>query len=247
MAKRRRSLLPPEEARQRYIRAAEAVLLEQIQVDAGRLDRQDDARREAVGPFAKLNAEQVAARVDGKSRGAITNLFKSQRQFQLEAMALVLEDPAVDTFALPDPRAFDDADVWIGAVAAAESERGPLHDMDPIVGYALSWGLWLSQVPYGIWSEHIAGPSMHEFRRSADRLEADCVRPALEHFSLEVRPPWTAADLAAALNSLVEGLWLNQCLSREHPTRSGAPVVDAARDALTMLWRGATKPARDPA
>lgn len=247
MAKRRRSLLPPDEARQRYIRAAEAVILEGIQVDARRLDRQDDERREAVGPFARLNAEQVAARVDGKSRGAITNLFKSQRQFQLEAMALVLEDPAVDVVALPDPRVFDAVDTWIGAVADAESERGPLHEMDPIVGYALTWALWLSQVPYGIWSAHIAGPSMHEFRRSADRLETDCIRPALEHFGLQVTSPWTVADLAAAMNSLVEGLWLNQCLSREHPARPDAPVADAARDALTMLWRGATKPATDPA
>ena len=104
MTKRRRSALSPDDARKQYIRAAETVLLEQIQVDARRLDRQDDERRVAVGPFAKLNAEQVAAAADGKSRGAITNLFKSQRQFQLQAMALVLEDPEVDVLVLPDPR-----------------------------------------------------------------------------------------------------------------------------------------------
>jgi hypothetical protein len=242
-APRRRSLLPPAEARQRYIRAAETVLLEQIQLDARRLDREDDERRVAVGPFAKLNAEQVAASADGKSRGAITNLFKSQRQFQLQAMALVLEDPEVDIFVLPDPRGFDEPFAWIDAVAAAESARGPLHEMEPIAGYGLGWALWLSQVPYGIWSEHIAEPSLHEFRHSAERLEADCVAPGLEHFSLEVRPPWTARDLATAMNSLVEGLWLNQCLSRDHPTREGAPVAEAARTALRMLWQGATQPA----
>ena len=241
MAQRRRSLLAPDEARQRYIRVAETVLLEQIQVDARRLDREDDERRVAVGPFAKLNAEQVAASAEGKSRGAITNLFKSQRQFQLQAMALVLEDPEVDVFTPPDPREFSDPLEWIDAVAVAESARGPLHEMEPVVGYGLGWALWLSQVPYGIWSEHIAEPSMHEFRHSAESLERDGIVPALEHFSLEVRPPWTTGDLATALNSLVEGLWLNQCLSREHPTRAGAPAAEAAQAAFRMLWQGATQ------
>ncbi len=243
MSDRRRSLLPPDEARQRYIRAAEMVLLEQIQVDARRLDREDDELRVAVGPFAKLNAEQVAASADGKSRGAITNLFKSQRQFQLQAMALVLEDPQVDIFVPPDVTGFDDPIAWIEAVASAESARGPIHDMEPQVGYGMSWALWLSQVPYGVWSEHIAEPSMNEFRHSAERFEAGTVRPALAHFSLEVRPPWTPLDLACAMNSLREGLWLNQCLSREHPARADTPAVQAARDALRMLWEGATQPA----
>jgi hypothetical protein len=106
----------------------------------------------------------------------------------------------------------------------------------------MAWALWLSQVPYGIWSERIAEPSLHEFRHSAERLESDCVAPALERFSLEVRPPWTAGDLATAMNSLVEGLWLNQCMSRDHPTRAGTPVAEATRAALQMLWQGATQP-----
>jgi AcrR family transcriptional regulator len=246
MTIRRRSALSPEEARKQYIRAAETVLLEQIQVDARRLDRQDDERRVAVGPFAKLNAEQVAAAAEGKSRGAITNLFKSQRQFQLQAMALVLEDPEVDVLVLPDPQGFDDPVIWIEALALAESDRGPLHGMDPAVGYGLNWALWLSQVPYGVWSEHIAEPSMHEFRHSVERLESGSIRPALAHFALEVRSPWTTTDLAAAMNSMVEGLWLNQCLSRQHPTRPDAPVAQATRDALVMLWLGATQPAGTP-
>jgi AcrR family transcriptional regulator len=243
MTTRRRSALSPEEARKQYIRAAETVLLEQIQVDARRLDRQDDERRVAVGPFAKLNAEQVAAAAEGKSRGAITNLFKSQRQFQLQAMALVLEDPEVDVLVLPDPRTFDDPVTWIEALATAQSGRGPLHGMEPAVGYGLNWALWLSQVPYGVWSEHIAEPSMHEFRHSAERLESTCVRPALAHFGLVMRPPWTPLDLASAMNSLVEGLWLNQCLSRAHPTRPDDPTGEAARIAIRMLWQGATQPA----
>ena len=243
MAGTRRSALPPDEAKRRYVELAEMAVIEQIRVDARRLDRADDERRVAVGPFARLNAEQVAARADGKSRGAITNLFKSQRQFQLEAMALALEDPAgIDEVGPPDPRRFDDADSWIGAVAESESERGPLHEMEPTEGYALRWVLWLSQVPYGLWSEHIAEPSLDEFRLSTERLERDVVRTALERFGLEMCPPWTPLDLAGTIVSLVEGLWLNQCLTREHPNSSKLPAVEAARVALRMLWRGATRP-----
>ncbi len=108
----------------------------------------------------------------GRVAGPITNLFKSQRQFQLQVMASVLDDPEVDVFVPPDPAGFDDVVDWIDAVAAAESARGPLHGMEPAQGYALGWALWLSQVPYGIWSDRIADPSMREFRHSAERLEA---------------------------------------------------------------------------
>ena len=238
---RNRSSLSREDARSRYLQLAETALLAKIRLDALRLDREDDERRVAVGPFARLNAEEVAASADGKSRGAITNLFKSQRQFQLEAMALVLDDPNVDASVPPDPQEFDEPREWIEAVATAESERGPLHGMEPAGSYATSWVLWLSQVPYGVWSERIAAPSMREFRHSAERLERELVRPALERFGLEPRPPWTPLDVAGALVSLREGLWLNQCLSKEHSTRAGVDRAEAARTAVTMLWQGATR------
>ncbi|HEY6607721.1 MAG TPA: hypothetical protein VI277_00855 [Candidatus Limnocylindria bacterium] len=241
MKPRHRSSLARDDAKKRYLQLAETALLAQIRRDARRLDREDDERRVAVGPFARLNAEEVAASADGKSRGAITNLFKSQRQFQLDAMALVLDDPNVDEGVPPDPHAFDDPREWIEAVATAESERGPLHGMEPAEGYAMSWVLWLSQVPYGVWSERIAGPSMHEFRHSAERLERELVRPALVRFALEPRPPWTPLDIASSIISLREGLWLNQCLSADHSTRVGVESSEAARAALTMLWQGATQ------
>lgn len=243
MARRRRSLLQPDDARRRYIRAAESVILRQIQVDGRRLDQDDDGQNVAVGPFAKLSAEEVAANVDGKSRGAITNLFKSQRQFQLQAMALVLEDPEVDVQDPPHPAGFADARAWIAALATAESARGPHHGMEPAPGYGLIWALWLSQIPYGVWSQRIAGPSMREFRHSADRLATLGIVPALERFSLEVKPPWEVLDLATAIASTVEGVWLNQALTGDHPTRERAPAVDAMRNALQMVWDGATQPA----
>ena len=242
MTRRRRSLLPPDEARKRYVRAAEAVILRQIQSDGRRLDQDDDGQSVAVGPFAKLSAEEVAASADGKSRGAITNLFKSQRQFQLQAMALVLEDPEVDVKAPPDPAGFADASAWIDGLAIAESERGPHHGMEPTPGYGLIWALWLSQVPYGVWSERIAAPSMREFRHSADRLATLAIVPALARFSLEVRPPWDVNDVATAMASAREGVWLNQALTADHPTRQQAPTVDAMRNALRMIWDGATRP-----
>jgi hypothetical protein len=83
---------------------------------------------------------------------------------------------------------------------------------------------------------------MREFRHSAERLEAELVRPGLARFQLEPRPPWTPLDIASAIVSLREGLWLNQCLSAEHSTRIGEVPAAAARSALTMLWQGATQP-----
>ncbi len=49
MVRRRRSLLPPDEARKRYIRAAESVILRQIQADARRLDRRTTAKMSLSG------------------------------------------------------------------------------------------------------------------------------------------------------------------------------------------------------
>ena len=242
MARRRRSLLQPDDARRRYIRAAESVILRQIQADGRRLDQDDDGQNVAVGPFAKLSAEEVAANADGKSRGAITNFFKSQRQFQLQAMALVLDDPEVDVEDPPDPAGFADANAWIVGLATAESARGPHHGMEPTPGYGLIWALWLSQVPYGVWSQRIAAPSMREFRHSADRLATLGIVPALERFRLEVRPPWEVLDVATAMASTIEGVWLNQALTGDHPTRQQTPTVDAMRNALKMVWEGATRP-----
>ena len=243
MGRVRRSGLSREEAKRHYIQLAEKVILEQVRVDAERLDRQDDDKRMAVGPFARLSAERVASLDEGRSRGAITNVFKSQREFQLEAMSLSLEDPAVlDDRGSPDPRGFEDAGVWTEALAEFESGRGPLHESEKIEGYAAGWVLWLGQVPYGLWSQYIAEPSMKEFRDSTARLERDAIRPALTHFELEMRPPWTTVDLAGAMRSTIEGVWLNQCLTRDHPTRPGTASVQALRDGLRMLWEGATRP-----
>ncbi len=95
-------------------------------------------------------------------------------------MALVLEDPEVDIEMPPDPVGFADATAWVDALAVAESARGPHHRMEPTPGYGLIWTLWLSQVPYGVWSQRIASPSMREFRHSVERMETHGVVPALD-------------------------------------------------------------------
>jgi hypothetical protein len=101
--------------------------------------------------------------------------------------------------------------------------------------------LWLSAVPYGLWSESIAGPSVDENRTWIARLE-DTFEGAIEHFDLTLRPGTTVGDLAVAVAGMVEGLWLNQCLTTRHPTDPSEPIVTAMLRSGRMLWRGATQP-----
>ena len=114
----------------------------------------------AIGPFARLDAGAVAAR-DGKTRGAITNLFGSQAAYQAETMRLTLDAGEIAELAdWPDPAGFADADAWVEALFAGQSARGPQHAAEPAMSYAALWVLWLGAVPYGLWSERVAEPSM---------------------------------------------------------------------------------------
>ena len=152
------STLPKDEARRRYVEIGELAVLEQIKRDSEALDRS-----RPVGPFARLDANAVAAH-DGKTRGAITNLFGSQAAFQAETMALALS--VGDWIELIEyPRAADlpDAGAWLDAFFGGESARGPQHGGDP-VDYATLWALWLSTVPYGLWSEHVRGRAWRSTR-----------------------------------------------------------------------------------
>lgn len=212
-------------------------VLVQIQEDSQLLKDQAIA----VGPFARLDAGTVAAE-DGKTRGAITNLFGSQTAFQAAAMAAALD--ASDRFArlrFPAPKDFDNAESWLDALLAAESARGPAHGAKPAVNDGFVWALWLSAVPYGIWSEQIAKPSMAEYLKTVDRLE-HVIREALDHFGLAMREGDSVSDLACAIAGLTEGVWLNQCLSKRHPLDKSEPVGALLRRGGRMLWRGAVVP-----
>ena len=115
----RRSKLPREEARQRYVEMGELAVLEQIQRDA---ERREGALL-PVGPFARLDANAVAAR-DGKTRGAITNLFGSQAAFRAETMALALNSEIwIEEIEHPGPEDFSTADEWLDAFLTGESAQ----------------------------------------------------------------------------------------------------------------------------
>jgi hypothetical protein len=232
----RRSTLPKPEARQRYVEIGELVALQQIKRDSELLDD----RSIAVGPFARIDANAVAA-LDGKTRGAISNLFGSQSRFQVETMEFALSAADwVERIEYPDPAAFADADAWLDALLAAETERGPVHGSRPAVDYGTLWALWLSAVPYGLWSEEVSRPSMREHALVVTGLER-AFAGAVEHFGLELRDGATLNDLACATASLVEGVWLNQCLTDRHPTDPGEPIAAALRRGGRLIWRGAIR------
>ena len=222
-----RSTLPRDEARNRYVEMGQVAALEQIRRDSEALDR----RSIAVGPFARLDAGAVAER-DGKTRGVISHLFGSQAAFQVETMARALDaGDWIEQLALPAPADHPDAGAWVEALFAAESARGPRRGAQPQLDYAALWALWLSAVPYGLWSERVSAPSMEENRQWVEKL-ATAFGEAIEHFGLQLREGVTLADLAGAAASLIEGAWLNQCLT--------APDDAFLRRSGRLLWNGAT-------
>jgi hypothetical protein len=234
---RQRSTLPKGEARQRYVEIGELAVLEQVQRDARLLD----AQALAVGPFNRLDANAVAA-ADGKTRGAITNLFGSQAAFRAETMAHVLSaGDWIERIEYPEPAGFATAEEWVDALLSGESARGPRHGDDPSVTYATLWALWLSAVPYGLWSEQVSVPSIEEQLQTLEGLEG-ALTGALDHFGLTLRDGTTARDLASAIASLTEGVWLNQCLTRTHPSDPTQPIAELLRRSGRLLWAGATRP-----
>jgi hypothetical protein len=232
--KRRRSTLPKAEARRRYVEVGELVALEQIREDARLLD----GGATAIGPFARIDANAVAAR-DGKTRGAVTNLFGSQAAFQAETMALALNAGEwVERVRFPEPADFPTAESWFDAVLAGQSARGPAYGARPAVNDGFLWALWLSAVPYGLWSRQVSRPSMKEYAQWLRRLER-LLAQALDHFGLALRKGATVNDLACAIASLIEGAWLNQCLTRHHPSDPAEPIAALLLRSGRLLWRGA--------
>lgn len=234
--RRKRSALPKDAARLRYLQIGALAALEQIRHDAQALDV--DAM--AIGPFARLDAGAVAAR-EGKTRGAITNLFGSQAAYQAATMSMALDAGEIAELAdWPDPADFADAGAWVEAFFASQSAAGPQHGAEPATTYASLWVLWLGAVPYGVWSERVAAPSIMEFDRRLVQLEA-VFAEALARFGLSLRPGATLADLAAASASLIEGVWLNQCLTRTDPRNRERPIADILVRAGRLVWNGAVE------
>ena len=235
--KRSRSTLPKPLARRQYVEAGELVVMEQIRTDAGQLD----AHIMAVGPFARLDAGTAADRY-AKTRGAITNLFGSQASYQAETMELALNAGRwLESIRFPNPSDFLNAEAWIDAFLAGQSARGPRHGSEPEISYAFVWTLWLSVVPYGMWSTQISRSSMEEHVQWVRRLEV-LFESGLQHFGFKMRDGTTVNDLACGIASLIEGVWLNQCLTHDHPCDPPEPISTVLRRSGLMLWRGATEP-----
>ena len=235
--RRHRSPLSKDAARQRYLEIGSLAALEQIRHDARVLE----ADALAIGPFARLDAGAVAAR-DGKTRGAITNLFGSQAAYQAETMGMTLDAGEIAELAdWPDPGGFADAEAWVEALFAGQSVRGPQHAAEPVMSYASLWVLWLGTVPYGLWSERVAAPSMDEYDRRVAQLET-IFADALAHFGLALREGVALVDLACGAASLIEGVWHNQCLTGRHPRVADTPISATLVRAGRMLWRGAVAP-----
>ena len=233
----RRSTLPKSAARRRYVEIGELAVLEQIQRDSEALDRSAIA----VGPFARLDANAVAAQ-DGKTRGAITNVFGSQAAFQVATMELALSaGDGIAAVELPQPAGYATAEDWVDAFFEHESARGPRHGDQPRVDYASLWALWLSAVPYGLWSETIGRPSLEEHAQWTGRLAA-LLQEVLDHFGLQLHEGVTIPDLSSAIENLVEGAWLNQCFTTRHPLDDSEPISAALVRAGRLLWRGAVRP-----
>ena len=231
-----RSRLPQEEARQRYIEIGELVALEQIKKDSETLDLHSIA----VGPFARLDANEVAAR-DGKTRGVISNLFGSQAVFQAETMSLALNSRdwisqiririLVITRRSAHGSTPSSPESRNGAIARRSSHRE---------NYGSVWALWLSAVPYGLWSEKIRRPSMEEHTQWLQKLE-QVLGEALTRFGISLRDGVTISDLACAFASLIEGVWLNQCMTTHHPADPSEPIATSLRRSGRLLWAGATE------
>ena len=79
---------------------------------------------------------------------------------------------------------------------------------------------------------------MEEHAQWVGRLER-AFGEAIEHFGRRLREGVTLADLAGAAASLIEGAWLNQCLTRHPRARADAFLRRSGR----LLWEGATRTA----
>jgi hypothetical protein len=232
----RRSDAKRQMARQRYIEMGEQVLLEQIREDSRDLDKS----LRAIGPFSRLDANVVAER-NNKTRGSINNMFGSQAAFQKETMALALSAGLwIEEVSYPAPGDFAKAEDWIRAFFKGQSFRGPAHNSPANVNYGSMWALWLGTVPYGLWSEAISKPSMAEHVQWVRSLES-VFETALDHFDTKLVGRVSINELASAAANLIEGAWLNQCLSRNHPFDHRKPIQNSLVTSGLILWRGATR------
>ena len=215
----------------------ELAALEQIREDSETLDAAIDRGRPVRAPRRRRRRGPATARRAARSR----NLFGSQAAFQAETMASALERRRLDREARrprtrptsrPRRRGSTPARRRVGARAAAR-RRSRRCD------YGFLWALWL---------EHGA---LRPVERARPRAEHGRARPAAapargghrrgarSTSALRLRADTTLDDLACAIASMIEGVWLNQCLTTQHPTDPDEPIATVLRRSGRLLWRGA--------
>ena len=60
-------------------------------------------------------------------------------------------------------------------------------------------------------------PAEHGGARSLGGELEEVLQEALDHFGIDLKQGTTLNDLASAVASVIEGVWLNQCLTTRHP------------------------------
>jgi hypothetical protein len=242
----RRERLSRSTAEETYVRAGELEVFRQLRRDALALDRSGGDGVMALGPFARISTTAVVGEL-GKTRGAINHVWGSQEAFRAAVMRSVVNDPDLGSsdVVYPDPTDWTDLDGWVGALAATEVQRGPRHRMSPANRYGWRWVAWLGLVPYGIWSEELAAGSLTEYRASVQHYADHVVGPALDRFGRRLVDGTSLRDLAAAVASLIEGVWLNSSLTARDPLDGDRTIEDHLARSIRLLFRGATRPVRD--
>ena len=232
--KRERSTRSKKDARDHYIELGVLEVIEQVRHDAALLD----AGAAAIGPFARLDANAVAAR-EGKTRGVISNLFGSQAAYQAAVFQrVVCWDEWVAMAEIPSPYDFAAADDWLDALLLSQAARGPQHDKEQELVVGGLWAMWSATVAYGLWSDAVARPSTEEFVLWIGRLER-VFAIALDRFGLALRDGTKLNDLACSIATLMDGAWLNQALTSQHPCDPGEPSSALLLRAGRLVWRGA--------
>ncbi len=161
-----------------------------------------------------LSATTLAtvAAAAGLSQGVTVFYFKSKQALLAEALRWHYEEYR---------------NVWRAALAAAppDAVRRILAlvraDFDPAICNRRKLTLW-----HAFWGEATARPLFATISESFDRERGAVLREACEAASDLLDPTvWTPADLAVAIDSLTDGLWLRMHLDPEGMDRSVALQV----------------------
>jgi hypothetical protein len=67
------------------------------------------------------------------------------------------------------------------------------------------------------------------------------LQEAMRRFGSTLRVGVTVRDLSSAFASLIEGVWLNQCMTASNPSNASEPIAASLRRSGGFIWMGATE------